>query len=106
MKNLREKEWIERIAADGLAVIIDARTHKEWLEGTQENALLMDVLQPMQFEKDAKQLDTNRHYYVYCRSGQRSIRACAMLEASGINETYNLLGGMLGWTGKTVLPAL
>lgn len=106
MKNLTEKEWKKRISTDGHAVVIDTRTHKEWMEGTLENALLMDVMQPMQFEQDAKKLDKNKNYYLYCRSGQRSMRACAILEASGINETYNLLGGMLGWTGSTVVPAL
>lgn len=106
MENVTEKEWNKLIAADENAVIIDARTHKEWIEGTLENALMMDVMQPMRFEQDAKKLDEQKNYYVYCRSGQRSIRACSLLESSGIGKTYNLLGGMLGWTGKTVVPTL
>ncbi len=106
MENVTEKEWNKLIAADENAVIIDARTDKEWIEGTLENVLMMDVMQPMRFEQDAKKLDKNKNYYVYCRSGQRSMMACSLLEASGISETYNLLGGILGWTGKTVVPAL
>ena len=106
MENVTEKEWTKLISADEDAVIIDARTQKEWTEGVLENAVLMDVMQPMQFEQDAKKLDKNKNYYVYCRSGQRSIRACSLIEASGIGKTYNLLGGILGWTGKTVLPSL
>ena len=106
MQNVTEKEWNELISADEDAVIIDARTQKEWIEGILENALLMDVMQPMQFEQDAKKLDKNKNYYVYCRSGQRSIRACSLIEETGIQKTYNLLGGMLGWSGKTVIPKL
>lgn len=106
MKNVTEKEWNELIAADEDAVIIDARTHKEWLEGVLEDAVLMDVLQPMKFEQDAEKLDKNKNYYVYCRSGQRSIKASTMIEQAGIDKTYNLIGGMNGWTGKTVVPNL
>lgn len=104
MKNVTEKEWNKLISADENAVIIDARTQKEWVDGVLENAVLMDVMQPMNFEQDAKKLNKHKNYYVYCRSGQRSIRACSLLEAYGIGKTYNLLGGILGWTGKTVVP--
>ena len=106
MKNVTEKQWQELISDDEQAVIIDARTHKEWAEGVMENAILMDVLQPMQFEQDTTKLDKNKNYYVYCRSGQRSIRACTIIEQAGIAKTYNLLGGMNGWKGKTVAPAI
>lgn len=47
MENVTEKEWNKLIAADENAVIIDARTDKEWIEGTLENVLMMDVMQPM-----------------------------------------------------------
>lgn len=106
MKNVTEKEWNKLISADKDAVIIDARTQKEWVDGVLENAVLMDVMQPMYFEQNAKKLDRSKNYYVYCRSGVRSIKACSLLEASGIGETFNLLGGILGWTGNTIVPTL
>ena len=106
MENVTEKQWQELISNDEQAVIIDARTPREWAEGVLENAVLMDVMHPMKFEQDTAKLNKNKTYYVYCRSGQRSIRACSMIEQAGIDKTYNLLGGMNGWTGKTVSPAL
>ena len=33
----------------------------------------------------------------YCRSGQRSMQACMMLETMGFTNVKNLAGGMLGW---------
>lgn len=106
MKNVNQKEWKALLESNENTVVIDSRTPKEWQEGVQENALLMDVMQPIKFEKDAQALDKYKNYYVYCRSGQRSIKACTLLEAAGIPQTYNLLGGMLEWNGKTDIPSI
>ncbi|WP_047244966.1 rhodanese-like domain-containing protein [Maribacter thermophilus] len=104
MKNVDQNEWQSLIEKDENAVVIDVRTPNEWMEGVQENALLINVMDPAKFEEAAKNLDKTKNYYVYCRSGQRSLRACHLLEATGIANTYNLLGGMLEWQGKTVIP--
>lgn len=85
---------------DENSVIIDALTMNEYLEGIQENALLIGVRQPKEFKKVANELD----YYVYCRSGQRSMKACNLLEEVDSIQTYNFLGGMLECKGKTVDP--
>lgn len=36
----------------------------------------------------------------YCRSGQRSMQACMMLETMGFTNVKNLAGGMLEWQEK------
>lgn len=104
MKNVDQTEWKALIEKDDNAVVIDVRTPNEWMEGVQENALLIDVMNPIKFEQTVKNLDKTKNYYVYCRSGQRSLRACNLLETLGIAKTYNLLGGMLEWQGKTIIP--
>ena len=39
----------------------------------------------------------HKEVIVYCRSGQRSMQACLMLESMGFTNVKNLAGGMLGW---------
>ena len=49
-------------------------------------------------------LDEEKAYYVYCRSGARSAAACAHMRDMGFEELYNLKGGILDWNGPVVKP--
>lgn len=104
MKNLSPHEWSAQLSADQNAVIIDVRTPAEWRTGVIENAELINVMNPFKFKKWVLQLDKNKNYYVYCRSGVRSVNACKILERKGIENTFNLVGGILKWQGKIVAP--
>lgn len=42
----------------------------------------------------------NEEVICYCRSGQRSVMACLMLEHLGFTDTWNLIGGMVDWQEK------
>jgi rhodanese-related sulfurtransferase len=53
---------------------------------------------------ETEKLDKNSNFYVYCRSGIRSVSACHILEQLGVNNTYNLSGGIMSWQGKLVAP--
>ena len=46
-------------------------------------------------------LDPSKAYFVYCRSGARSARACQIMGQMGFATTFNLLGGILEWEGPT-----
>lgn len=105
MKNINQTEWQELLAKDTNAVIIDVRTPRECAEGIIENATMIDFLDAPTFKSKIEKLDPNKNYYIYCRSGNRSGQACQILERLGIDTTFNLTGGMLSWTGKTVIPA-
>ena len=52
------------------------------------------------FMKQIEQLDKDKTYYVYCRSGSRSAAVCREMGNSGFKNLYNLAGGMIGWRGK------
>lgn len=104
MTNLTQDQWVTKIIEDKNAVIIDARRPEEWAGGIQENAIMMNIIDLDTFIEKAHNLDKFKNYYVYCRSGVRSVKACNVLENSGFKTTYNLLGGMLEWKGNTVIP--
>ena len=42
----------------------------------------------------------NEEVICYCRSGNRSMQACLMLETFGFTNVKNLEGGMNGWREK------
>ncbi len=104
MKNINQIEWRTLIEKDKEAVIIDCRGPFEWEEGILEGSKLMDLMSPQGFMHTAQDLNKEKNYYVYCRSGVRSITACQILESLGIKNTYNLLGGILSWDDKIVMP--
>lgn len=103
MANLSQAEWREKLAQDKNAVVLDVRTWPELNEeGIIPNAIHLDIYMGRQFIDALNQLDKNKNYYVYCRSGNRSGQACSIMEQMGFKNAYNLLGGMLEWQGNVV----
>jgi rhodanese-related sulfurtransferase len=100
MTDLNNQEWQQQLAQDTNAVIIDVRTNDEVSEGHMPNALHFDIYGGQQFLDSVKNLDPNKNYYVYCRSGGRSAQACAVMQSVGIANTYNLIGGFSEWDGQ------
>lgn len=99
MQDLNSTEWREKTASDQNAVILDVRTCDECEEGMISGAIQLDILNPGEFMQKASELDKNKNYYIYCRSGGRSAQACAVLNSLGISQTYNLIGGISNWDG-------
>jgi rhodanese-related sulfurtransferase len=81
--------------------ILDVRHKHEFDEQKIPNAMNMDVLHP-NFKDKIAQLDKNKSYYVYCRSGARSAKACGIMADLGFTNVHNLKGGIMAYTGKTV----
>ena len=104
MKNINHIEFKNLTENDQDAGIIDCRTAMEWDEGIIEESVLLDLFDSHGFMHEAAKLDKDKNYYVYCRSGVRSVTACQILESVGINNTFNLLGGIINWQGKIVAP--
>jgi len=100
MKDVNKEEWIEFTAKDDNAVILDVRTLEEVEDGIIPNAKHIDIYMGQGFIDEVEKLDKSKSYYVYCRSGGRSVQACTLMEQMGFESTYNLLGGFSNWDGE------
>ena len=80
------------------AVMVDVRDDQEYREGHVLNALLIPL---GLIEERLGELEPYkaRPLIVYCHTGPRSARACALLQKQGFERLYKLSGGMLAWRG-------
>jgi len=102
--NLTQQDWVLQLEADTNALILDVRSEEEYNEGIIPNAILLDIRKEQEFMSGLEALDKSKNYYVYCRSGARSAKACEIMENMGFENTSNLLGGILEWDGDIVSP--
>lgn len=100
MKNLKEKDWVEGLNTSDNSEIIDVRTPDEFNEGYIEGAKLINIQDTPKFMEEIEKLSKDKDYFVYCRSGARSEMACQVMDKAGIKNTFNLKGGIMGWSGK------
>lgn len=102
MEHLAQDEWVEELEKDENAVVLDVRTDDEVGEGVIKNAIHIDIYKGQEFVNALENLDKSKNYYVYCRSGNRSGQACAIMDQMGFENAYNLEGGILQWSGDLV----
>ncbi len=77
-------------------VILDVRTPEEFSEVHLEGATLMNIYDA-DFSDQLAALDPEAPYLIYCRSGNRSGQAAAMMEDLGFRDVSNVDGGILAW---------
>lgn len=104
MADLSQEEWASQLEGDDNALILDVRTPEEVEDGYIPNSINVDFYLGPDFLAEVKKLDPSKNYYVYCRSGNRSRQACALLNGIGIPNTYNLEGGFMEWEGDIIEP--
>ena len=95
--NIKASEWKKNKDADLDSVGLDVRTIEEFDEGHISSSLNVDFYNAAKFINFLNDLDKNKSYYVYCRSGQRSYSACEIMSELGFKNLYNLESGYLGW---------
>jgi rhodanese-related sulfurtransferase len=84
--------------------ILDVRTPGEFAEGHLEGAVLVDYRSP-RFRQEMAQLDREKTYLVYCRTGNRSAHALETMKDLGFRSIYHLEGGIKRWVEEG-LPAV
>lgn len=100
VKNLNMGEFEEGLKNDKEAVLIDVRTEMEHKEVRIPNSVLINIMDP-NFKNEIDKLDRNKSYYLYCRSGNRSMHAGRMMAGMGFENVNNLKPGIIGWFGET-----
>ena len=93
LTNLHMEEFEEQSSEDSNAIILDVRTIKEFKIGHMKNAQSFDYLSTTLAE-DIDHLDMSKSYYIYCKTGRRSLRICILLRNSGFKSLYNLDTGI------------
>ncbi len=84
------------------ACVLDVREPSEFNGGHVLNAKLIP-LGKLRERMGELERYRDKPIVVYCRSGNRSATACALLGKEGFAQVYNLTGGMNAWS-KAGLP--
>ena len=95
--NLNVSEFATKIS-DSSVTLVDVRTPGEFMSGHIAGATNIDF-ESGTFEADIQKLDKAKVYAVYCRSGNRSGQATALMAKDGFKAVFNLNGGVIEWTG-------
>lgn len=76
--------------------LVDVRQPKEYEESHLPGAKLIPL---GELANRVSEIDPSRPTIVYCRSGNRSRAAAALLLSGGLQNVFNIDGGMRAWNG-------
>lgn len=94
LNNLNYKEFLQQASDDKDAVILDVRTSEEFANDKILDAQNVDYLSTS-LADDLELLDKDKNYYIYCRTGRRSLRICVILRNLGFEKVFNLENGIV-----------
>lgn len=92
------EEVEEKMMDDADIVLLDVREPEEFALNHIPGAInipLGDV------ENRASELDKEKDMYIICRTGNRSDMAARILSTLAFKKVFNVIPGMIQWTGKT-----
>ncbi len=98
LKSITTKELKVLLSKENIQ-LMDVRTPEEIKEGAIQTAFFANYFD-VDFEEVATaQLNKSKPVYLYCRSGNRSRKACKILKEKGF-EVINVLGGYQQWDSE------
>jgi rhodanese-related sulfurtransferase len=77
-------------------LVLDVRTAEEFAEGHLTGAEQLDWYAP-DFPERVAELDREATWVVYCRSGNRSSQATALMADQGFDAVSDVDGGIVAW---------
>jgi len=95
IKELDVNELSTKFNTQDEFILIDIRTPAEVARGVlpQTQTLPMHMI-PLKLDFFTT---ANKPIILYCRTGSRSAQACMFLNQQGIDNVYNLTGGIMSW---------
>ncbi|MCB0666887.1 MAG: rhodanese-like domain-containing protein [Saprospiraceae bacterium] len=94
--NLSPEEFRETFLRENNGILIDVRTREEWNTGSLPNAMHIDYLAEG-FLDILEKLDREKAYFIFCRTGRRSLRTSILMKNWGFTDLRNLDGGLSAW---------
>lgn len=94
--DLSPAEFKTAMVKESNAIILDVRTPKEVAQGIIPGATVINFYDT-DFKNQIEKLDKNKTYFVYCKGGGRSSKACSALQEVSFPKAYNLKGGITAW---------
>jgi len=95
IRNVTVQEFSEIIKTEK-GVLLDVRTPGEYSDGHLSNCTLIDFNSP-DFPTKISALEKEENYFIYCRSGNRSMRAIQLMNQMGFKNMTNMDGGIIAW---------
>ncbi len=98
LNNLPPKVFSAQLNTFNKIVLIDVRTPEEFEHSHISGAVNVSYLAD-NFWDEMEQYDPDQYFFVYCRTGRRSIRACTLMGNGGFKKDriFNLEGGYTSW---------
>jgi len=95
IKTITPVELAQRLNEDNPPLVVDVRMPEEYAQdGHIAGSRLLPL--PVLLQR-SNELPKEREIVFVCRSGSRSGIACEQLASAGIENTINMVGGMIGW---------
>ncbi len=102
--DLEPNEVREFLAGGGPVALVDVRERVEWDIAHLEGATLVPVGRVLDGSATAD-IPRDRPVILYCKTGERSADALAVLRAAGVSDAHHLRGGLDAWI-REVDPSL
>ena len=93
--DLDGKTFRQKFEETNNAELIDVRSSGEFASGRIKGAKNMDLMSA-DFQSEVQKLDSQKTYFLFCRSGNRSGSAASLFEKLGL-KSFNLVGGVGSW---------
>lgn len=94
LNNLDYNAFVEGAKNDPNAFLLDVRTPAEHDGISIPGSTNINYLS-QNLADEIEVLDPSLTYYVYCRTGRRSLRVCVIMRNLGFERVYNLDGGIV-----------